>query len=166
MSGRTRGGGLLLAFVFMGDHPALPDLPLLDFFRLDRRRSSPAFPVLEACVALLCLQHQGGLAKILVEHNPSRDPCKERGGTINDHIWEKGIEKHKHHDVKPKCHKMHMKQHAYLALQAAASSLETSEDAALANLGVLHSDCEAPPSRERHLQSQCMSSRKHAPACC
>ena len=170
MSGKTRGGGLLGALVFMGDHPTLPDLPLLDFLRLDRRRSSPALPALEACVAMLCLQHQHGLAEMLVgsHHTTSITPYRRTewvlfssGKTpikegISIMMFGLKIMADMQHDAHS-C----IRQHAHLALQAAASSLETSEDAALANLGVLHSDCEAPPSKERHLQSQSMCSRKH-----
>ncbi len=69
-------------------------------------------------------------------------------------MWEETIQEgHKHDGQQPRWDKERRRLHDHLALQAAASSLETSEDAALANLGVLHSDCEAPPSKERHLQS-------------
>ena len=51
---------------------------------------------------------------------------------------------------------VHTKVQVHLALQVATSSLKASEGAAPVNLGVLHSECEAPPSKERHLKSQSM----------
>ena len=57
VSGKTRGGGLLWAFVFMGDQPKLPGLPLALFLRLDRRLSSAHLAVLGAGALIDSLQH-------------------------------------------------------------------------------------------------------------
>ena len=46
----------------------------------------------------------------------------------------------------------------YLAAAVPNSSLDMSEDAPLLKVGVLHSEGEIPPSRDRHLHRECSTS--------